>query len=120
MAGQPGLAQLREPHQRRDDERGCEVAALEHQWVAAAVVEIGRGAHTERADRAVRTGRYVVTASTRIEVLEVYCRRCRIPFSHRAAAGVCESVDRGAGRGRRPVPARQSHVLSPLAQQVGG
>lgn len=60
-----------------------------HRWVAAALVDVGQGAHDERAERAARTGRYIVPAGAWIEVLEVYCARCRAPYSPRAAALDC-------------------------------
>ncbi|HET6624880.1 MAG TPA: hypothetical protein VFG63_00690, partial [Nocardioidaceae bacterium] len=53
-----------------------------HRWVGAALVELGRGENSPRAERAARTGRYVVSAGTRIDVLEVYCADCRVPYGN--------------------------------------
>ena len=56
-----------------------------HQWVGAALVGLGTG-DNERATHAARTGRHVLPERTRIEVLEVYCGRCRLaytPSAHR-------------------------------------
>lgn len=44
-----------------------------HRWVAAALVDVGLGVRDKRAERAARTGRYVVPAAMLLEVLEVYC-----------------------------------------------
>ncbi len=122
MAGQRGLAQV--PQQREvHEEQGWGATALEHQWVAAAVVEIGRGTHTQRAERAMRTGRYILATSTRIEVLEVYCRRCRIPFSPRVARLECETaVDRDSGRSRTGPrsAARAPRASTPAMESVRG
>lgn len=60
-----------------------------HRWVAAALVGVGSGGHDRRAERAARTGRYVVPATTRIDVLEVYCADCRAPYTERNAALGC-------------------------------
>jgi hypothetical protein len=51
-----------------------------HQWVGAAVVGLGDGA-SRRAEHAHRTSRHVLRQATRIEVLEVYCRRCRVRYT---------------------------------------
>jgi hypothetical protein len=55
-------------------------AGTGHQWVGAALVGLGTGAN-ERATHAARTGRHVLPERTRIEVLEVYCGRCRLAYS---------------------------------------
>ena len=52
-----------------------------HRWVGAALVDLGRGEHSTRAERAARTGRYVLTTDTRVDVLEVYCADCRTPYA---------------------------------------
>ena len=53
-----------------------EPQVLEHTWVAAATVGL-----TDRlALRAWRTGRFEVPERTRIEALETYCARCRLPY----------------------------------------
>lgn len=65
-----------------------------HRWVGAALLDLGRGETNRRAEHAARTGRHVLTPGTRVEVLEVYCADCRVPFgqglsdpcSRRAAA----------------------------------
>ncbi|WP_347354690.1 hypothetical protein [Intrasporangium sp.] len=62
--------------------------AADHVWVGAALVGMGQG-DTGRAEHAARTGRHVLTARTRIEVLEVYCTRCRVPYSKSACARPC-------------------------------
>ena len=59
-----------------------------HQWVAAALIGMGRG-DTGRAEHAARTGRHVLPATTRIEVLEVYCANCRIAYDEAGAAAPC-------------------------------
>lgn len=64
---------------------------IRHQWVGAALVGLGQGPN-RRAEHAARTGRHVLPAATRIEVLEVYCARCRIPYSERACQWSCEAV----------------------------
>jgi hypothetical protein len=62
-----------------------------HQWVAAALVGMGRG-DTRRAEHAARTGKHVLASRTRIRVLEVYCAECRIGYSERASALPCRAV----------------------------
>jgi hypothetical protein len=57
--------------------------------VAAALVDVGRGNHDERAERAARTGRYVVPATAWLEVLEVYCSQCRAPYRRRLSGADC-------------------------------
>jgi hypothetical protein len=59
-----------------------------HQWVGAALVGMGRG-HSSRAEHAARTGRHVMRAATRIEVLEVYCGTCRVRYDDRQAFAPC-------------------------------
>jgi hypothetical protein len=61
---------------------------VRHQWVGAALVGLGEG-DTARAEHAARTGRHVLRKATRIEVLEVYCRRCRIRYSASAGQVPC-------------------------------
>lgn len=67
-----------------------------HEWVGAAVVGLGQG-DTRRAEHAARTGRHVLNAATRIEVLEVYCHRCRMGYSARAERSACAAVVTRAG-----------------------
>lgn len=62
--------------------------AASHVWVGAALVGMGHG-DTRRAEHAARTGRHVLSAATRIEVLEVYCASCRIPYSQHASGRPC-------------------------------
>lgn len=59
-----------------------------HVWVGAALVSMGQG-DTRRAEHAARTGRHVLSAATRIEVLEVYCTRCRIPYNEVSCGRPC-------------------------------
>ncbi|HEX2894083.1 MAG TPA: hypothetical protein VHO29_08790 [Marmoricola sp.] len=59
-----------------------------HQWVGAALVGMGEG-ESLRAEHASRTGRHVLPAATKIEVLEVYCGRCRIGYDDRLATVPC-------------------------------
>jgi hypothetical protein len=59
-----------------------------HQWVGAALVGLGLSV-SDRAERAARTGRYVLPLATLIEVLEVYCRRCRVAYTPSAATEPC-------------------------------
>lgn len=61
-----------------------------HQWVGAALVGLGQG-DNRRAEHAARTERHVVPARTRIDVLEVYCARCRMRYSDRACDEVCST-----------------------------
>ena len=60
----------------------------EHQWVAAALVSMGRG-DTRRAEHAARTGKHVLPEATRIRVLEVYCSECRVGYRERGSALPC-------------------------------
>lgn len=62
-----------------------------HQWVAATLVGMGEG-DTRRAEHAARTGRHVLPSATRVEVLEVYCRRCRATYTPSAGQAPCEAV----------------------------
>lgn len=62
-----------------------------HVWVGAALVGMGQG-DTRRAEHAARTGRHVLSARTRIEVLEVYCSRCRVPYSRHACGRPCSGA----------------------------
>ena len=73
------------------EERSAALAEgdLTHLWVGAALVGMGQG-NNRRAEHAARTGRHVLSAATRIEVLEVYCARCRIPYSARACTWPCD------------------------------
>lgn len=59
-----------------------------HDWVGATLVGMGRG-ETARAEHAARTGRHVLPARTKVEVLEVYCRRCRVSYQSAASAALC-------------------------------
>jgi hypothetical protein len=70
--------------------------ALAHRWVGAALVDLGLGA-APRAEQAHRTGRYTIPKATRIEVLEVYCARCRVLYGTRACASPCRTVAARAG-----------------------
>lgn len=70
--------------ERVHSEHPAERRQPEHRWVAAALVDMGDGANP-RAEHAARTGRHVLLARTRVEVLEVYCTRCRVGYeSHNA------------------------------------
>src|SRR5690348_7535579 len=64
----------------RPAEPGAATESGEHRWVAAALVEVGRGSQSRRAEHAARTGRHVLPAATRIDVLEVYCAWCRVAY----------------------------------------
>ncbi|KQV71549.1 hypothetical protein ASC64_05960 [Nocardioides sp. Root122] len=59
-----------------------------HEWVGAALVGMGVG-QTRRAEHAARTGRHVLPAGTRIEVLEVYCGSCHVRYDARSHAQQC-------------------------------
>ncbi|HET7304309.1 MAG TPA: hypothetical protein VFJ12_07135 [Segeticoccus sp.] len=65
-----------------------------HLWVGAALVGMGEGA-SRRAEHAARTGRHVVAAGIRIEVLEVYCSRCRVRYSDRTCDTPCTGLALG-------------------------
>jgi hypothetical protein len=69
---------------------------LRHHWVGAALVGLGRG-DTRRAEHAARTGRHVLSKATRIEVLEVYCERCRIGYSASSDRMPCTTLMSRAG-----------------------
>ncbi|QIX25320.1 hypothetical protein ncot_01005 [Nocardioides sp. JQ2195] len=62
-----------------------------HQWVGAALVGMGAG-NTGRAEHAARTGRHVLPASTRIEVLEVYCASCRVRYDAQTRTAPCSAM----------------------------
>jgi hypothetical protein len=66
-----------------------ERAVARHRWVAAALVDVGSGTDNVRAEHAARTGRHVVRAATRIEVLEVYCANCRLLYGERSYDEPC-------------------------------
>lgn len=75
-----------------------DTAVAQHTWVAAATVGL-----TDRlALRASRTGRFEVPERTRIEALETYCARCRLPYE-RAAGRPCTPTEwlRGGPIGER-------------------
>jgi hypothetical protein len=55
-------------------------------------VDVGHGERDKRAERAARTGRYVVPAAMWLEVLEVYCGQCRVPYSRRLATAECPAM----------------------------
>ena len=59
-----------------------------HQWVGAALVGMGEG-QTRRAEHAARTGRHVLPMATRIQVLEVYCGSCRVPYGASTSDSSC-------------------------------
>ncbi len=62
-----------------------------HIWVGAALVGLGNGGGDgSRVEHAARTGRHVLPARTRVEVLEVYCASCRLAYSERARRKPCE------------------------------
>jgi hypothetical protein len=82
-----------------DERSGAVPDDAAHVWVGAALtsflecrrargVGMGQG-DTRRAEHAARTGRHVLPVGTRIEVLEVYCSRCRVPYSERECAWPC-------------------------------
>ena len=75
---------------------GQPAAAQAHQWVGAALVGLGRG-DNRRAEHAARTGRHVLSQATRVEVLEVYCARCRLAYSERACRFECTGLAVRAG-----------------------
>jgi hypothetical protein len=77
--------------------RGLPTAAGEHRWVGAAVVALGNGPGSVRAEHAARTGRHVLPARTRVDVLEVYCSRCRVGYTSHAASRPCTGVATAAG-----------------------
>lgn len=68
----------------------------QHEWVGAALVGLGRGV-TQRADHAARTGNHVLLERTQIEVLEVYCGRCRLAYTSSAGQMPCTVVTAKAG-----------------------
>lgn len=68
----------------------------QHQWVGAALVDMGRGGRNARAEHAARTGRHVIPTRTRIDVLEVYCARCRTSYDSPGADMPCTTVIRRA------------------------
>jgi hypothetical protein len=63
----------------------------DHRWVAAALVEMGRG-DNRRAEHAARTGRHVLPAATKIQVLEVYCSLCRVGYESHLSQLPCPGV----------------------------
>lgn len=65
----------------------------QHEWVGAALVGLGRGT-APRAEHALRTGNHVLGERTRIEVLEVYCGRCRLGYTSGAARVPCPAAVR--------------------------
>ncbi len=67
-----------------------------HEWVGAALVGLGTG-RNERAEHAARTGRHVLLERTRIEVLEVYCGRCRLAYTPSADRLPCTAQVSRAG-----------------------
>lgn len=69
---------------------------IRHHWVGAALVGLGEG-DTRRAEHAARTGRHVLNRATRIEVLEVYCRRCRIRYGTSSDQLPCTTLIARAG-----------------------
>lgn len=68
-----------------------------HRWVGAALVGLGEGAG-RRAEHAARTGRHVLVAATRVEVLEVYCGDCRVRYDVRSSAEPCAGAGTGSVR----------------------
>lgn len=84
----------------------------EHRWVAAALVEVGRGGQSRRAEHAARTGHHVLPAATRVDVLEVYCAWCRVAYESHESVTPCPGVATSAaaffrgGSVRRPRRAR--------------
>ena len=67
-------------------------ARRDHRWVAAAVVEVGRGPRSPRAEHAFRTGRHVLPAATCIDVLEVYCADCRVAYDSHESTRECTGI----------------------------
>lgn len=62
-----------------------------HEWVGAALVGLGRSG-TRRAEHASRTGWHFLPARTKVEVLEVYCARCRTLYDPRTERAACSAV----------------------------
>lgn len=86
-------ARLVSPIEQTDPARAEQPATRdEHRWVGAALVHLGLGENSPRAEHAARTGRHVMPRGTRIEVLEVYCARCRTPYGSRRAELPCAAV----------------------------
>jgi hypothetical protein len=77
---------------------GIAPSADDHRWVAAALVEMGRG-ENRRAEHAARTGRHVLPGATRITVLEVYCSVCRVGYDSHLAHLPCSGVSPAARAG---------------------
>jgi hypothetical protein len=67
-----------------------------HRWVGAALVDLGLG-EAARAEHAARTGRHVIRTGTQIDVLEVYCARCRVRYAAQAIDEPCRTVVARAG-----------------------
>jgi hypothetical protein len=67
-----------------------------HRWVGAALVDLGLGEAT-RAEHAARTGRHVIRTATQIDVLEVYCARCRVRYAAQEIDEPCRTVVARAG-----------------------
>lgn len=67
-------------------------AAGAHRWVAAALVDLGTNRQSARAEHAARTGRHVLPAGTRVQVLEVYCAWCRVGYEAHAGTLPCTGV----------------------------
>jgi hypothetical protein len=65
---------------------------MRHTWVGAALVGVGEG-DSARAEHAARTGRHVLPEATKIQVLEVYCDRCRMRYDARQATAPCTGAE---------------------------
>lgn len=78
-----------------------------HRWVAAALVDLGTNRRSARVEHAARTGRHVLPASTRVQVLEVYCAWCRVGYDAHAGTVPCAGVPMAGVRPiREPGPRR--------------
>lgn len=49
-----------------------------HQWVAAANIRVDR----RRAEVAARSGRMLISHKLQVEVVDVYCKRCRTTYEN--------------------------------------
>jgi hypothetical protein len=83
-------------------------ATGEHRWVAAALVDLGTSRRGSRAEHAARTGRHVLPAGTRLQVLEVYCGWCRVAYDSHAGTLPCTGVQVSGARPLREPAVRRA------------
>jgi len=87
-----------------------------HEWVGATVMMLD----TRLATQAVTNGKLTITSRVTIDVLDVYCRRCRMPYAVTVNGSPCQIGPQHIGGPRKqpellPVDSEWPDPHDPLA-----